>query len=350
MANQMNQSRICALISLSTIAWAAGATAQTKPEAVRAAAPQTSGVWRNAVGDLAEHKWGLFGVIYMTVFPGRDEVIAGVSTRGLWSSTDGGTTWKQLGEPGQMDFRPIQVTFDPKTPDTFWATGIYGNGIYKTTNAGRSFDMLSTLSGEGISVDFADPDRRTLLTGGHEITNSLKLSTSSGRSWHDLNDGIPPGVTLLSTGFISGENTIIAGSDSRTRPGIYRSEDSGKTWRKVAPYVPAYQHAGFGSKPGVIYWAAMPSGLLKSEDGGKTWAGLGGPVTTTPIELPNGTLVGVGNLHLVASSNCGKTWRPFGPATPFQPIGVVYNSKRRAFYIWRFTGSYDRSAIMRWSP
>ncbi len=94
----MNQSRICALITLSTVAWvawAAGATAQTKPQAVRAAAPQTSGVWRNAVGDLAEHKWGIFGVTYMTVFPGRDEVMAGVSTRGLWSSTDGGATWNQ---------------------------------------------------------------------------------------------------------------------------------------------------------------------------------------------------------------------------------------------------------------
>lgn len=67
--------------------------------------------------------------------------------------------------------------------------------------------------------------------------------------------------------------------------GLFRSEDQGRTWRRVA--LPAKDHApdvmaiiGHTTEPDVLYVGTHEAGVLKTTDGGKTWtpvnAGLGG--------------------------------------------------------------------------
>ena len=329
------------------------AAGQSKPPAAIHQAGRPGGVWISAVGDLADRRWTGYGVNYLTAVPGRDEVIAGVAAKGLWSSKDGGVTWTQLGTPGQIGADPFYINFDPKNPDIFWITCIHGSDIFKTTNAGRSFEILKSGGGETLSVDFEDPDRRTLLTAEHERANTLTISVSSGRSWHSLSENIPPGAALMPNAFLYGDNCIIAGSDSRNRPGIFRSPDAGKTWFKVADYVPGWRHARFGNKPGVIYWSGATRGFLKSDDGGKSWSSFGGPIAAPPIETPNGALVSFGGNRLFTSHDGGATWLPLGPPIPFDPWGFTYNSKRNAYYVWRLTapkGGFDRTAILRWAP
>lgn len=67
--------------------------------------------------------------------------------------------------------------------------------------------------------------------------------------------------------------------------GLYRSEDAGRTWRKVA--LPGGHHgpdvmtlAVHPSEPSIVYVGTHEAGVLKTVDGGKAWkavnAGLGG--------------------------------------------------------------------------
>jgi photosystem II stability/assembly factor-like uncharacterized protein len=67
--------------------------------------------------------------------------------------------------------------------------------------------------------------------------------------------------------------------------GLFRSEDGGLTWTKVA--LPAHHHtpdvmaiAAHPAEPDVLYVGTHEAGVLKTADGGKTWsavnAGLGG--------------------------------------------------------------------------
>ena len=67
--------------------------------------------------------------------------------------------------------------------------------------------------------------------------------------------------------------------------GLYRSEDTGRTWTKVP--LPAAHHgpdvmtvAVHPSEPSIVYVGTHETGVLKTADGGKTWmavnAGLGG--------------------------------------------------------------------------
>jgi photosystem II stability/assembly factor-like uncharacterized protein len=306
--------------------------------------------WVSAVGDIANREWKAYGVHYVISVPGKSDVIAGVSGKGLWITGNSGVTWRQLSPPGTVGADPFYINFDPLNSDRFWVTSIHGSSIYKTTNGGETFEAIRSPGGETISVDFLDPDRRTLLTADHERNNTLQISFSSGRTWHSITDNVPPGATLMPNAFIYGDNTVISGSDSKARPGIFRSPDAGKTWQKVAPFVPGWRHARLGSKAGVIYWSGYSSGFLRSDDGGKTWANLGGPITAPPVEAANGMLVSYGGKQLYASTDGGNTWKPYGPPIPIEPWGITYNEKLRAFFVWRLSSTYDRLALVKWTP
>src|SRR5687767_15199088 len=134
---------------------ACGLLSQEKPAA---------GGWKNVTAGVGGETWGYAGVTLLAAVPDRDEIIAGVSEQGLWSSADGGATWKKLAaqDRDQIRHRPHQIVFDPKNSRTFWVSGCYGPGIFRTTDGGASFRRLGSVNHvDGVAVDFSDPARRT---------------------------------------------------------------------------------------------------------------------------------------------------------------------------------------------
>src|SRR6266576_1434164 len=82
--------------------------------------------WVNVTSNVGGETWGAYGVTYAKAVPNSQRVIAGVSERGLWVTSDGGATWSQLGN-GEIKHRPGRIVFDPKNPDVFWVSGCYGD-------------------------------------------------------------------------------------------------------------------------------------------------------------------------------------------------------------------------------
>src|SRR5258707_172729 len=116
--------------------------------------------WKNVTAGVGGETGGYGGVTLMSAVPDRDEVIAGVSESGLWSSADGGATWKKLGAADKEPIknRPHQIVYDPKNPRVFWLSGNYGTGIFRTDDAGVSFHRLGPLAtGARVRIDFLDP-------------------------------------------------------------------------------------------------------------------------------------------------------------------------------------------------
>ena len=170
-------------IAIALIGTAAGAA-----DIRRAAA---AGDWVDVTNNVGGEKWGAYGVTYLKAVPGSDEVIAGVSERGLWKTGDGGLTWKKLGG-GEIKCRPGCIVFDPQNPAAFWVSGCYGDAPFKTDDGGKTFHRLGKLShADGVAVDFTDPERKTLLLGLHEQSQSLQLSTDGGQSWTRIGDKLP---------------------------------------------------------------------------------------------------------------------------------------------------------------
>ena len=103
---------------------------------------------------------------------------------------------------------------------------------------------------------------------------------------------------------------------------------------------------------GAIYWQRIwGGGLVKSSDKGKTWQQISNAVKSNIIELPDKGLAGLNGNQVVVSTDRGATWSPVGPPAPFNPNGIVYSRKGKAFFVWQLSDNMNRKdqSIMRLS-
>ena len=314
-------------------------------------------IWINITANVGGEKWGFAGVTTMAAVPGADEVIAGVSESGLWSISDGGKTWKRLGEKDavQIQNRPYQILFDPQNAKTYYETGNYnGPGVFKTVDGGQTFQPLGDARHvDGIGVDFTDPDRKTIVIGHHEKERSVDKSVDGGKTWQKIGDKLPEHTNFSSDVIVFDGKTFVVNAagwlqeNGKQLPfGIYRTEDAGATWKKVSDAGPSGP-ACIGAD-GVVYWQTLwAAGLAKSADQGKTWEKLPGPVKVNPIVFVTGKLAAPVEKQLYVSADAGKTWEKFGPEMPFKPSGIVYCPKSRSIYAWRSTENREDNVIIR---
>ncbi len=301
--------------------------------------------WTNVTGAVGGDVWGFGGVHTMSAVPGHDEVLAGISEAGLWSTRDGGASWGRLGDFGKG--RPWRIVFDPADAKRFWVSATYGGGIFATSDGGASFRRLGALRHvDGLAVDFSDPARRTLLATLHWTPGGLHRSRDGGETWEKIGDRLPAGEKIPSEVLILDAKTFVTNS---IRPhAIYRSSDAGETWSTVSSHGP--NGPALAASDGALYWQGLyGSGLLRSLDRGAVWTRLDGPVRTNVIELPDGRLAGTGGRRLFVSEDKGLTWSSTGPALPIVPAGLVYQASRRSFFVWQTHEPKIPDAIFRWT-
>ena len=301
------------------------------------AAPPTNS-WVNVTGTLARLTSGCSNLTLLSVVPRTDVIVAAVATKGLWTNR-GGSTWvHHASVTADRILRPSSIVYDPVHAGVFWETGIYdGGGVFQTSDNGDTFRQLGSISHiDYVSVNFRDPERQTLLAGGHEQSQNLYQSSDSGRNWTNIGSNLPANTGFSSYPLIINSLTYVVsvqgGFGANRLTGIYRTTNGGVSWRRVSgqgPSGPPLMTAN-----GSIYWPAN-GGLLKSTDAGSTWAQVGSDLQpVTPLELSDGKLVSVGATNLVISADGGATWSPFGPTLPFKPAGVIYSPGRRSLLIW----------------
>jgi photosystem II stability/assembly factor-like uncharacterized protein len=301
--------------------------------------------WLDVTHNVGGEKWGAYGVHYMKAVPGSAEVIAGVGECGLWSSADGGATWKKLGG-NEIKNRPVRIVFDPKNPAIFWESGCYGDGPFRTDDGGKTFMRLGKLAhSDGVDVDFTDPERKTLLLGLHEQSQSLQLSTDGGQTWKKIGDKLPADSNHSTDPIVIDAKTFLintAGWKQKASLGIYRSEDAGETWTKVSDFGPA--GAPLVASDGALYWQRIwGGGLLKSTDQGKTWNAISRTVKSNPIELPGKRLAALADKQIYVSSDGGLNWAKVGAPAPFKPNGITYSEKGKCFYAWRMSDNMKKA-------
>src|SRR4051812_43353187 len=130
-----------------------------------------SGTWKNVTHNLAGMASECGNVSVLSAKPERDRLITDVAQHGLWASDNGGDSWTAIGTTGDpITNRAIRIVYDPTHPTTYWESGIYnGFGVYRTDDDGVTFRHLGdSTHNDCVSLDFTDPQRRTLLAGGHE--------------------------------------------------------------------------------------------------------------------------------------------------------------------------------------
>ena len=231
----------------------------------------------------------------------------GATGGGLWKTTDGGETWAPITDNQITSASVGAVAVSESNPDiVFIGTGescirgniMPGDGVYKSTDAGKTWTHVGFKNSDAIS--------------------KIRI--------HPTNPDIV---------FVADFGKYGVDSDER---GVYKSTDGGKTWRKVldrGPKTGAVDISIDPHNPNVMYaamWEAFRteykmssggpgSGLFKSTDGGETWTDI-----SHATGLPSGVLGRIGvavspadgnrvyaliendNGGLFKSDDAGATW------------------------------------------
>jgi len=310
-----------------------------------------AGHWVNAAGNLVGMASGCEGIGKIAAQPCSSRVIAGLEGHGLWATDDSGKSWRALGAgAGSASITNTShgIVFDPTHPDVFWETGIRGSaGLYKTSDGGSTFKQLGTMTTtQLVSVDFSDPDRKTLVTGTHGMKQLVFRSGDGGSIWSNVGLNLPATANNSESPLVIDAKTFLLGAcdQSGNGCGIHRSTDSGATWSLANDVQVSHFGAPLWASDGSIYWPLVnDGGMSKSTDLGLTWtkiASTGAMMGVTPLELPDGSIVEMGVDHLLRSTDHGKTWQPILDPLPFKLVGdggsLTYSTGTKTFFLAHF--------------
>lgn len=212
---------------------------------------------------------------------------------GVYKSTDGGMNWITS---GLSDSQITALAINPQNPSMLYA-GTYGNGVFKSTDGGMHWGEASSgISSQLIQALAINPQNPSILYAGTVYysygmsSGGVYKSTDSGASWRSVSTGISkPFITALAIDPIT-PTTLYAGTDQGM---LFKSSDGGIGW----------SDAGQGSlvaidpeNPAILYAAYQSAGLLKSTNAAANWTSLGGggPVSALAIDPANPRRIYVG--------------------------------------------------------
>jgi len=304
---------------------------------------------------------------------GRTRAVAGVPSQpnvfyigavdgGVWKSTDYGRIWEPIfdGQPSQS-IGAIAVS--PSNPQIIYVgsgEGLQrpdlsvGDGIYKSTDAGRTWTHLGLREGQQIpalAIDPHDPNRIFAAVLGHPYganpERGIFRSTNGGATWQqvlykDENTGAsdvaidPSNPNVVYACMWQArlgpweDNNAFAG----TGGGLFKSIDGGSTWKKfgkalpddlvqiniaIAESQPSRLYATISTTKPSDYASGKGVGFYRSDDGGENWTQItndprpamkigGGDLAIPRVDPKNPDVVYSASIVTVRSTDGGKTW------------------------------------------
>ncbi len=251
---------------------------------------------------------------------GRARALAGVASQpnvfyigfddgGVWRSTDYGSNWIPI-----FDAEPTgsigAIAVAPSDPNIIYVgTGggiirpdlATGNGVYKSTDGGKTWAHLGLDDSEMIAmidVDAADPNRLFVAALGHpygpNAERGIYRSTDGGKTFQKV---------LYKDEYTSGSDVHIDPSNSNV---IYAA-----LWQQQQSFI---EGGSFGGSSG---------GIFKSTDGGTTWTQLTDGLPTGLIQA--NISIAAGNSQVVYAMVAAAA-PPGGPPRPQGVIGFYRSS------------------------
>lgn len=235
------------------------------------------------------------------------EYYFGATGGGLWKTTDGGQSWRPVGD-GQFKTSSVgAVAVAPSNPDIVYVgfgevqlrgNIIQGDGIYKSVDAGKTFTHVGLDASRTVSrirVHPSNPEMAWAAVLGDPYAptadRGVYLTRDGGATWtrtlfRDERTGAadlvvdPSNPSVLYATLWEVNRTPHSLSSGGPGSGLFKSTDGGASWTEISrhPGLPE----GLLGKLGVSVSGADPQrvyaiveaedgGLFRSEDGGATW-------------------------------------------------------------------------------
>lgn len=200
------------------------------------------------------------------------------------------------------------IAIDPHDAKTFYAAG--GQGVFKSTDGGATWkDITVGIAATAFREIVIDPLNSNILYAQTDTT--ILKSTNSGVSWVSITSGFAEGAF---------HGLAINPSDSSTLyvefgHKIFQTTDGGQTWRAIAPEPNEglFRILVDSTSPQTIY--ALAKGLSKSTDGGAHWSRIDSDLPKSELNAislvpshPSVLYVGTERHGIYKSTNGGHRW------------------------------------------
>jgi photosystem II stability/assembly factor-like uncharacterized protein len=228
---------------------------------------------------------------------------------GLWKTVNRGVTFTPIFD--DHAFTLCCVVVDPKDSNVVWVgsgentsqrSAHFGDGVYKSTDAGKTWKRVGLEKSEHIGKILIDPRNSNVVyvasqgplwsaggerglykttDGGATWTRILHISDDTGISDIVFQPGKPDVIYATAYQRRRAVGQMIAGGPEG---GIHKSTDGGKKWTKLTKGLPVGDvgRIGLGVDPknpnrvyALIDATPAESGFFRSDDAGATWARIG---------------------------------------------------------------------------
>ena len=283
----------------------------------------------------------------------RLSIYVGSASGGVWKSLNGGTTFKPV-----FDKQPVQsigsLAVAKSDSNIVWAgTGegkirshiSIGQGVYKSTDAGKTWAYLGLRDGQQIpqlAVDPKNPDTVFVAAAGHPYgpneERGVYRSLDGGKTFEKvLYRDESVGASDVQIDPANPQIIYAALWESREGPwengvfngdggGIFKSLDGGKIWQQLTkglpPNIVQANLAIAPSAPKTLFAAVRTKTIAKlyrSDDGGESWNGTtddprpglgigGGDLPVVRFDPKNPQIVYSASVVCWKSTDGGKTW------------------------------------------
>ena len=256
-------------------------------------------------------------ILDIAVDPVRKSTWYLATVGGVWKTTNAGVTWKPIFD-GYGSYSIGCVAVDPNDRFTVWVgTGEnnsqrsvgYGDGLYKSTNGGKSFKKVGLENSEHIGKILIHPEDSNVVyvaaqgplwsAGGDR---GLYKTTDGGKTWDNIleiseNTGInevhmdPENPDVLYASSYQRRRHTWVLIDGGPESGLHKSTDGGASWKKINSGLPGGDKGriGLAVSPinsevvyAVVEAADGQSGFYRSSNRGESWQRMSDYVSGSP--------------------------------------------------------------------
>jgi photosystem II stability/assembly factor-like uncharacterized protein len=218
-----------------------------------------NGVYESVDGGETWHQTTLVGEDAMTLEPAQGALVWAAGHGVLALSDDGGRGWKRVSPEGLPSLDIHAFTVDPTDRTSIYAA-VAGKGLYHSSDGGSTFDLVSAeFGGDFTTLEFSIDGE--MLAG--DANAGLLLSTDRGRSWKPLTERALNGLALHP---MDPKIVLLGG------PGLLLSSNGGRSFKEVLDVEPGAGPVAWAPSDGDIGYAiGFDSTLYRTRDRGETW-------------------------------------------------------------------------------
>ncbi len=257
----------------------------------------------------------------LTIDPATGRLDVSPTHRGLYASTDGGTSWTSYtdGNLG-LPFGYKDISTVVRGPDS--NLHVITNRLYRSGDDGATWYSADTgISGTVTCVGF-DPSASLVLYAGTE-SGVLYKTTDGTVSWSAVGTGLPAElINTIEVDPLTGANVYVGTAGS----GLWKSTDSGASFVRIDNNVVLGEVGDVAvdpSNPQVVYVAdGSSNSVYKSSDGGASWTQQA-PAFSFAGGGPTILAIDPGNPQILYVASHGEVWKSVDGGTNWTSVAIT---------------------------